>query len=303
MRAQQPDSDIAALQQRIAAAEDRLVARQLRLQAHLIAVRLGTREALRPRRLLTPLLGAGLAALVVRWIWRPLAAVLRPPRSEPPAPAAVPVGGLSWSELAMLAWPLLPARWRRHSNPATTAAAVSLCLPLLRRLFGRDPGAPLPARVAHVDPVRFAGTWYQIARLPQPFDGAGQPSTTFTAHPDGSGFEVLNRSPSRDGGERKAHGIACTVPGSGGAQLKVSLLPAWLRWWPPAWDEQWIIALASDYSMALVGDPGRRFLCVLARAPQLPAAHLQALVTQAAEQGYPVMGLHVAAAPDAAQAH
>lgn len=54
-----------------------------------------------------------------------------------------------------------------------------------------------------------------------------------------------------------------------------------------------MLALANDYRMALVGDPGRRFLWVLARAPQLPAAHLQALVTLAAEQGYPVLDLHV----------
>jgi len=305
MHAPQPDTDLATLQQHIAQAEARLVARQQRLQTHLVDLRVGARQALRPQRLLTPLLGAGMAAVVAGWVWRMLAPLHRQPLA--PAPASTPVhdggggGGLAWSELLLIAWPLLPARWRRRLSPATATAALALGLPLLRRLAGFDTGAPPPATVVEVDLARFAGTWFEIARLPAPFAAArasacaGQPTATYTPGGDASVFELLHRCPARQGGERVARGIAHVVPGSGGARLRVSLFPVWLRWLPLAWAEHWTLYLDTGYNVAMVGDPGRSFLYILAREPQLPAARLQALVALAAEEGYPVQRLHVVA--------
>lgn len=301
MHTPQPDTDLATLEQHIAQAEERLVARQLRLRAHLAGLQVGARQALRPQRLLTPLLGAGLAAIVAGWVWRLLAPLHRQRRA--PAPAAVDGvaggrgGGVPWTELLLIAWPLMPARWRGRLSPATATAALALGLPLLRRLAGLDSGAPPPATVVEVDLARYAGTWFEIARLPAPFEGAcaGQPSATYTPRGDGSELEVLNRCPARQGGERLARGVAHAVPGSGGARLKVSLLPVWLRWLPLAWTDYWILYLDTGYSVAMVGDPGRRFLWILAREPQIPAARLQALVALAAEEGYPVQRLHVVA--------
>ena len=53
------------------------------------------------------------------------------------------------------------------------------------------------------------------------------------------------------------------------AKLKVRFAPAWLSWLPPVWGDYWIIGLAPDYSWAVVGDPGREYLWILARTPRL----------------------------------
>ncbi|MFL6256217.1 MAG: lipocalin family protein [Pyrinomonadaceae bacterium] len=52
-----------------------------------------------------------------------------------------------------------------------------------------------------------------------------------------------------------------------------------------------IIELAPDYTYALVGDPGRKYLWILSRTPQLDEATYRRLAEAARSQGFDVSRL------------
>ncbi|HRK56773.1 MAG TPA: lipocalin family protein [Burkholderiaceae bacterium] len=137
-----------------------------------------------------------------------------------------------------------------------------------------DAKAPLPT-VAHVDLVRYSGRWHEIARYPHRFQAhcASQAMATYSLRATGPGkppeIKILNQCVDARGQLDQAAGVARVVDGSGGAKLKVSFLPAWLRWIGLGWGNYWIIDLAPDYRYAIVGEPTRRYLWILSRRPTL----------------------------------
>ncbi len=152
---------------------------------------------------------------------------------------------------------------------------------------GADPPADVRS-VPQVDLRRYAGTWWEIARLPNRFQKqcASDVTATYTLREDG-GIDVLNRCRREDGSIDSAEGVA-VVRASSGARLGVSFLPAWLRWLPVGWSDYWIIELSPDYGHAVVGDPSRRYLWVLSRTPTLDAATLNGLLARAHAMGFPI---------------
>ena len=64
--------------------------------------------------------------------------------------------------------------------------------------------------------------------------------------------------------------------------------PAWLSWLPMVWGDYWIIGLAPAYSWAVVGDPGRDYLWILARAPHLDDDSMAAARAVARDNGFEV---------------
>lgn len=143
----------------------------------------------------------------------------------------------------------------------------------------RPEPAPLPT-VASVDLARYAGTWYEIAAFPKWFQ-KGCHCTTATYTLQGDYVAVYNacREGSVAGKVKDASGKAFPVPGTQNAKLKVQFF------WPFKGD-YWILDLAPDYSYALIGDPTRESLWILARTPQLPTATYQALVQKAQSLGF-----------------
>lgn len=140
--------------------------------------------------------------------------------------------------------------------------------------------ADSPVRsVRDVDLGRYVGTWYEIARFPMFFQRRCTADATarYGLLADGC-ISVLNRCRTDDGFD-EAKGKACTVEGTGNAQLKVSFF------WPFRSD-YWIIGLDPDYRWAVVGTPDRNSLWVLSRTPLLPKEQLDMALRSAAEQGY-----------------
>jgi apolipoprotein D and lipocalin family protein len=72
------------------------------------------------------------------------------------------------------------------------------------------------------------------------------------------------------------------------AKLKVRFAPSWLSWVPVVWGDYWIIGLAPDYSWAVVGDPGRKYLWILARTPRLDRESSTAARQVARDNGYDI---------------
>ena len=153
------------------------------------------------------------------------------------------------------------------------------------------PNRPLPT-VRNVDLQRYAGTWHEIARLPNSFQRDHERARAeYTAQADGS-VRVVNTAIRPDGSTREARGRAEAVPGTNNARLRVgfeglaALAPS------PKEGNYWIIALDDqDYKYAMVGTPDRKFLWILARPPKLDAATARSLVSRAQSLGYPTSQL------------
>lgn len=263
--------DTSRLEARIAQAEQAVIERdrRVRMYGRSLATAVETR--------LARLRGPGLFSAVV-------ALFLPGPGRERSGTAR----GLSWAALIPFLWPWMPAAVRRRMSATTATLIVGMAAPALARLRPqREPVKTVDA----VDLARFAGRWYELARLPAIFDGgcARDATTTYTLHR--RHIEIDNRCRLPSGRERRAVGVVLPVAGGGGARLEVSLFPPWLRWLPFAWGGHWVIALDRDYQTAVVGTPERRGLWLLARTPVVDETTYQGMVARAAGQGYDVARL------------
>ena len=149
--------------------------------------------------------------------------------------------------------------------------------------------AALPnAPVASVDLERYAGTWYEQARLPQRFqeECVGDVTAQYALNDDGT-VAVTNRCRTGDGSFDETSGVARRVDGST-SMLEVRFAPAWMSWLPMVWGDYWIIELDPEYRWALVGAPDMDYLWILSREPQLEEAVVERLLERADARGYPV---------------
>lgn len=146
--------------------------------------------------------------------------------------------------------------------------------------------APAPVQpslqlVPDLDTTRFLGTWYEVGGIPTR-DQAGCFGTTATYSLRSNGdINVLNKCYLDAQGSRskQAEGRAFVPNPSEPSKLKVEFF------WPFAGDYQ-VMALADDYSYAMIGNPQRSYLWILSRSPKLPEARYQELVELAVSQGY-----------------
>ena len=147
-----------------------------------------------------------------------------------------------------------------------------------------SPSGPPPATVAQVDLDRYLGTWFEVARLPNPEeDGYGRRcvdvTATYARRRDGT-VDVLNVARNANGGMRSTsvHGTARPVDASG-AKLVVTFFRLFNG-------DYWVLGLDPEYRWALVGTPRRRRLWLLSRTPRLGQTEYDRALAIAAAQGY-----------------
>jgi apolipoprotein D and lipocalin family protein len=132
-----------------------------------------------------------------------------------------------------------------------------------------------------VDLGRYAGKWYEIARLPNRFqrDCATNTTATYTLRTDGK-VTVINECRTAGGRTRSAKGIARVADARGpNTKLKVTFF------WPFSGD-YWIIGLDPEYRWAVVGEPGRDYLWILSREPRLDSTLYERILERARLQGF-----------------
>lgn len=160
---------------------------------------------------------------------------------------------------------------------AATTAAGAAYLYLRRKTY-----APLPT-VAHVELERYLGRWYEVARLPVPFEkNCAHVTAEYSRRADGN-VQVVNtcHKGSVNGPVSKATGTARPVDATN-AKLKVQFF------WPFEGD-YWILDLdQADYQYALVGEPSRKSLWLLSRQPQLAPDVRSRLLDRARALGFPL---------------
>ena len=177
----------------------------------------------------------------------------------------------------------------------TSWAALGLAL-LVAACATRESRPPMQT-VPRVELDRYAGTWHEVALYPNRFQQSCASDTTATYTPLGDGrIGVRNSCRRADGTEMSVEGVADVVDPATNAKLKVSFLPAWLRWTGIGRGDYWVLHLSPDYRVAIVGEPSREYLWVLARTPTLPDAEYEALMPKVRAAGYDPARLRRAAA-------
>jgi apolipoprotein D and lipocalin family protein len=191
--------------------------------------------------------------------------------------------------MTMRTLPLRRVANRSSVESARLALAV-LCF-TLGACAGVDSRGDLPT-VASVDLSRYAGTWYEIARLPMWFQRHCVDSkATYSSRPDGA-VGVRNECVTDTGGLEQAEGVATVVDAKTNARLTVVFDNWFARLFGSSREgNYWILDLDPEYRTAMVGTPDRRFLWILSRTPQLDEATYRRLVERARELGYPVSDL------------
>lgn len=154
-------------------------------------------------------------------------------------------------------------------NYQLQAIRLLLCVSLII-LAGNIPAEdkqPLET-VSQVNLSRYAGTWYELARLPNWFQNqcVGDVTAEYRQLKNG-GIEVINRCLDKNGEMDEARGIARVADLSTNAKLEVSFVS--LLGWRMFWGDYWILDLGDEYEYAVIGMPSRKYAWVLSRTVKL----------------------------------
>ena len=144
-----------------------------------------------------------------------------------------------------------------------------------------------PETAGQVDLKRYQGTWYEQARLPMFFQRNCVRSQADYRLQDEGSVAVTNRCETEDGEQQEARGEAVL-------QQEGQTDKLWVRfdnWFSNIFPgltkgHYWILYLADDYSVALVGSPDRDHLWLLAREKEIDAATRNRLLDEARQRGY-----------------
>lgn len=136
--------------------------------------------------------------------------------------------------------------------------------------------------VAGFDAQRYAGQWYEVARLDHSFErGLQQTTANYIPQPDGT-IQVVNRGfdPGRDRW-KQAEGKARFVGDTRQGALKVSFFG-------PFYGGYNVVALDPDYQWSMVIGSNRGYLWILSRTKTLPPGVREQLLAQAKSLGVEV---------------
>lgn len=160
----------------------------------------------------------------------------------------------------------------------------------LSKLTGRKKVVLTP--VPELDLDRYQGKWYQIAFIPNWFERKCKTGKNTTAqywlNNDGT-VSVINECIGKDGESKIAEGLAKVDPKyMKNSVLKVRFDNCPLKFLPFGWGNYWVIDLDTDYKYSVVGEPGRKYLWILGREPQMDEITYTLLLDKIAAQGYDI---------------
>ncbi len=133
--------------------------------------------------------------------------------------------------------------------------------------------------VTGFDVNRYAGTWYELARIDHRFEkGLVNVTAQYSLNPDGT-VKVVNRGFNPAKNEwKQAVGTARFLGDPRTAALKVSFFG-------PFYGGYNVVRLSEDYQTALVIGNTRDYFWLLSRQKTMPEAQKQALLAEAARLG------------------
>jgi apolipoprotein D and lipocalin family protein len=149
-----------------------------------------------------------------------------------------------------------------------------------------------PATAQSVDLSRYVGRWFEIARLPMPFQKAGEAALAeYGRNSDGT-LSVHNIAIRPDGSQHDIRGYAKVLNPPANTKLAVRfstwfgpLIPV------PKEGNYWVLHVDDRYQEAIVGTPNRKYLWLLARTATIPGQRYVTLVAKADALGFDVSRL------------
>lgn len=158
------------------------------------------------------------------------------------------------------------------------AMASGGCATLERGPVGNT-AVPQPARAVDLD--RYLGRWYELARYEAGFQRGCEAVTADYSRRDDGLIRVVNscRQDSVTGRARQSEGRARIVDTATGAKLQVSFFG-------PFWGDYWVLDRDENYRWSIVGEPSGRYLWLLHRDANPPAAEVAMIEQRAAALGY-----------------
>jgi len=144
-----------------------------------------------------------------------------------------------------------------------------------------------PTTTARVDLERYLGRWYEIARLPMPFQKANEAAVAEYGQNKNGRVSVHNIAIRPDGSQHGIRGYAKVLNPPQNTKLAVRF-STWFGPFIPVPKEgnYWVLYVDEHYQQAIVGTPNRKYLWILSRTPKLPEPQFQVLVAKAKEHGF-----------------
>ena len=183
------------------------------------------------------------------------------------------------------------ARLAPRPAQLSRAAILLLGLGLTSCCTTKAPLAP-PATAETVDLNRYAGRWFEIARLPMPFQKADEAAMAeYGSNPDNT-LSVRNIAIRPDGSQHDIRGHAKVLNPPENTKLAVRfrtwfgpLIPV------PKAGNYWVLHVDDLYQEAIVGTPNRKYLWLLARTAKVSEQRYATLVAKAEALGFDVSRL------------
>jgi apolipoprotein D and lipocalin family protein len=149
-----------------------------------------------------------------------------------------------------------------------------------------------PPTARHVEVKRYLGRWYEIARLPMPFQRADEAAMAEYGINQNRTLSVHNIAVRQDGSEHGIRGDAAILNPPVNTKLAVRfntwfgpLIPV------PKDGNYWILYVDQDYRRAIVGTPKRKYLWILSRDPKISDQELGDLKNKSRKLGFNLSGL------------
>jgi apolipoprotein D and lipocalin family protein len=132
--------------------------------------------------------------------------------------------------------------------------------------------------VQKIDPERYMGKWYEIARYEHSFEkGCSDVSATYSLK-ENNKIKVVNSCTKQDNSQSKAIGIAHSTDDSF-SKLKVSFFR-------PFYGDYQILMIGESYEWAVIGEPSREYFWILSRTKTLDKDILQNILKEMPKLGY-----------------
>lgn len=115
---------------------------------------------------------------------------------------------------------------------------------------------------------KYVGRWVELASIPQRFTKHCHSDAQAHYSLEENYLKIINQCSRKDGHIESAEARAKVVEPATNAKLKVTFVK-WFKWIFAFSGNYWVIHVEPDYSVALIGDPDRKYAWLLARTPTL----------------------------------